>query len=734
MNDLGRGSVRDSAIEACTVVSAYCVLTWTLLFPVFASPARAVFDPTGLPDGWLTAPVVNWGMWALAWGWHILTTAPWKLFDANIFHPIPLALATSQPLLGQLPLFGPVYALTGNVVLGYQTNLLLDVSLCGATMYALLRHWGVNRAAAFFGGFVYAYCPIRLESLAQIHLLASQYFPLVLLFLDRALLSPRLRHWLLLLAFLLLQILCSRELAYLTLIALIGYGAGVLWATRGRLSPRGVALALAAVLIATVAANLLRLPRLHLAELGLLSASDWLDWARLDSTGWLTNYLYPPFALRWWGWELTSGPSVYVGFLPLGCAILALRRRHPGAAGESGPVWVRPAVLGLIAVSYFMALGPQVEVAGTRIPSAYQLALGSMPDFSTSTTPARFGLFFMVGGAALAGLGLSRLLGRLRRFPTFVTAWGVTALVLLGTAVEYDLPFRHYPTRVVDAGVLLPAAYQVLAKAPRGPVLEVPAATCDLSDAYLESHYAVSSAFHWQPLINGYGDRPPITRDLFVALAGALPDARATTLFGRMAGVRYVLVHLDKLRHGERGRWHAPPGLKLAGFFGSDLLFEVEDPPAPDLQGPLMQIHPRKETLLGASLHPLPAQGRSAKLAPAVPLPDPVNASLEFKADVLVTNLSKQTWPALALGPGSEHRVELAYRWEDEEGNIFAGNSAAAPLPYDLEPGDSLVASLCVAAPADPGVSRLVIGLAQDGEWFPDTTAALPVTVVPVVL
>jgi hypothetical protein len=574
-----------------------------------------------------------------------------------------------------------------------------------------------------------------MDSLAEIQLLASQYFPLVLLFLDRTLMTARVRDAISLLIFLLLQVLCSEELAYLTLIALIGYGGGILWATRGRLLPRGAALALVAVLVVSAVAHGFRLPWLQSVELGLISPKDWLEWARLDSSGWLRNYLYPPAALRRLGWQLAVGQSLYVGLLPLLCAVLAFRSRRAASAVGSGPRWVRPAALGLVLVSYLMALGPRAEIAGGQVPAAYQVALTWMPNFSVAAMPSRFGLFFMAGLAALAGLGLRRVLARLSRSRAFGgVAWGVTALVVLGTAVEYDLPFRQYPTRMVEAGVLLPPAHRALAKAAPGPLLEIPAATCALSDGYMESQYALNSTFNWQPLLNGYGDRLPINYGSIVALAGSLPDARATALLGRLTGLRYVLVHLSKLRYAERGRWRAPPGLKLAGFFGSDLLFEVEEAQTPDLQVSLMQIAPRTETLLGTSLAPLPPQGRSARLVPAIPLPDPVNASLEFKVDVLVTNLSDHAWPALVTAPETEHRVNLAYRWEDEEGNIFAGSSAAAPLPYDLAPGDSLAASLCVPAPDDPGAARLVIGLAQAGQWFPDTTTALSLTVVPIAL
>jgi len=729
MNDSRKGSPLRLVAEGALVVLAYLALALLLLHPLFADPARQVFDPSGRPDGWLTAPVANWAMWVLAWDWHALTSVPSRLFEANIFHPTRQALATSQPMLGQLPLFAPVYAATGNMVLAYQLNLLLAIGLCGAAVYALLRHWGVARPAAFVAGFIYAFCPIRMASITHIHLLAGQYFPLVLLFLDKTLSTGRARFALAFLAVLALQFLCSEELAFLSFVALVGYGAGVVWYTRGRLSPRGVTLVLVCVAIASAVAYGVRLPRVHLQQLGIIAEADWLSWARLDSSGWLRNYLYPPMALRWWGWKLAVGSSLYVGLIPFVLAVLALRGRRSDAAADASVGWGGSGSIGIVAVSYVMALGPEVEIAGISVPNMYRAATSLMPDFATVAMPARFGLFLMAGLAALAGLGLHGVFARRPQAGPLV-AWGVAALLIGGTAVEYDLPFAGYPTRLVEAGVLTPPVYRALARLPRGAVLEVPAATCDLSDGELESRYTANSAAHWHLLVNGYGVRPPISRGTITALSESLPDARATSLLGRMTGLRYVVVHLSLLPHAERSRWLAPPGLKLVGFYGTDLLFEVESPGAADLLE-AMQRRTVDESLLGTTLAPLPPEGKKAQLAVAAPLPDPLNAGLEFKVKVLVTNASQKNWPALAFDDRAGERVSITYRWEDDAGNITSGDSAAAPLPYDLEPGQSLVASVCVPAPSAPGSHRLVVGLAQRGEWFPDTTTAMPAKVVP---
>jgi hypothetical protein len=64
-------------------------------------------------------------MWILAWGAEHLPSLltgglSWSQFwDANIFHPSPLALSLSEHLFGQVLQILPVYWLTGNIILCY---------------------------------------------------------------------------------------------------------------------------------------------------------------------------------------------------------------------------------------------------------------------------------------------------------------------------------------------------------------------------------------------------------------------------------------------------------------------------------------------------------------------------------------------------------------------------------------------------------------------------------------
>ena len=74
-------------------------------------------------------------MWILAWGAEhlprlLIGAISWSEFwNANIFHPDPLALALSEHLFGQTLQILPVYWLTGNIILCYN---LLFISIVRA--------------------------------------------------------------------------------------------------------------------------------------------------------------------------------------------------------------------------------------------------------------------------------------------------------------------------------------------------------------------------------------------------------------------------------------------------------------------------------------------------------------------------------------------------------------------------------------------------------------------------
>ena len=130
-------------------------------------------------------------MWILAWGAEhvprLLTGAmSWQAFwNANIFHPEPLALTFSEHLFGQTLQILPIYWLTGNVILCYNLLFISTFALSAFGTYLLVRDLTGNRRAAFVAGLVYGFLPYRIASVPHVQVMSSQWMPFALYGLNR---------------------------------------------------------------------------------------------------------------------------------------------------------------------------------------------------------------------------------------------------------------------------------------------------------------------------------------------------------------------------------------------------------------------------------------------------------------------------------------------------------------------------------------------------------------------
>jgi len=580
-------------LEGILVVVAYGALAVVLLSPLFDDLGGAVLDPQ---RAWLTGWVprehpesmtramlrdIHLFVWAYAWDWHALTTQPGALFQANIFHPAPDALAYSEHALGKLPITGPLFALSGNAVFAYQADLLLTFALSGAALYALLRSVGAARGASFVGGLAYAFCPARFDSLYHTYLLAGQYLPLALLFLDRTLFGGRRRDAVAFAAFLLLQMLSSYYLAYQAVIALGAWATAVLWATRGRVPWRGavrVALAGGAVAAAFL---LVSLPYLRVRSGGGIFAYGGVFAEALiggSNDPW-RNFLLPSHLLRASLVEpLARGGFAYVGLVVLVLAAIGLRRSR-----EEPPSRRRLAAgaLAIAVTGWVLSLGPYLPLESGRIRLPYWLLMEVVPGFDSMRVPSRFALTMMLGVAVLAGLGADRLLRALAARGVAWAGAAATALLVLLVSADFGLGIERYGTRPLRVGADGPEVYRHLAALPRGPLLELPLPG---PDGLRASEAMVHSTTHWMPLLDGSSGYFPPSLPIVSGVARRLPGPDALELLGRLTGLRYVVLHRAALTPAESARWQDPPGLDLVGRFGGDELYVVASPPAPDLE------------------------------------------------------------------------------------------------------------------------------------------------------
>jgi hypothetical protein len=163
-------------------VVVYAALSLAMTWPLALGIARDV--PGDLGDSLLN-------MWILSWGAEhvpkLLTgSIGWSQFwNANIFHPDPLALALSEHLFGQTLQILPVYWLTGNIILCYNLLFISTFALSAFGTYLLVRDLTGSTHAALIAGLVYGFLPYRIASVPHLQVMSSQWMPLALYGLNR---------------------------------------------------------------------------------------------------------------------------------------------------------------------------------------------------------------------------------------------------------------------------------------------------------------------------------------------------------------------------------------------------------------------------------------------------------------------------------------------------------------------------------------------------------------------
>jgi hypothetical protein len=177
------GVFKSAGLSAFGLYSIFAfVLTWPLVLGI----------PSDVP-GDLGDSLLN--MWILGWGVQhvpLLLTGQlgWAEFwNANIFHPDPLALALSEHLFGQTLQILPVYWLTGNIILCYNLLFISTFALSAFGTYLLVHDLTGDRRAAFIAGLVYGFLPYRIASVPHLQVMSSQWMPFALYGLNRFVMS-----------------------------------------------------------------------------------------------------------------------------------------------------------------------------------------------------------------------------------------------------------------------------------------------------------------------------------------------------------------------------------------------------------------------------------------------------------------------------------------------------------------------------------------------------------------
>ena len=509
--------MRAGIAETLAVAVAALLLTVVMTWPI--APRMGDAARLDSADGMQS-------VWNIAWVARTIVEDPRGLFDANIYYPHRQTLTYLEPNIFTGLLAVPAYWATRNPLLAHNVVLLLGFVLAFLGAYALVRHLTGHRGAATFSATAFAFCPYMYTHTAHIQLLMTGGLPFALLAMHRFVERPTPGRAAVLGVVVAAEALsCGYYGVFLALILVPGmaYYAAVrgLWRQTTYWLWTALAGALAVGLVLPFLWPVLR----HQEATGfvreLAESERW-------SANW-TSYLASAAYLHRWMLPWLGGnwiEALFPGFVSAGLALAGLwlgwGRRRAGFRREHVAFYT---ALGVLAC--WASFGPDAGL--------YTVLYRAVPVFSLLHAPARLGLLVVLACAVMGGFAVAHAAGSGRR--GVVIAGGILAATLADLAV---MPLR------VEARPL-PAAYEALAKLPRGPVAEFPFFYRRI-DFHRHALYMYYSTYHWQPLINGYSDYiPQDFRDMVVPIS-SFPNSESFAILKRLRA-HYVVFHLDLYDH-----------------------------------------------------------------------------------------------------------------------------------------------------------------------------------------
>jgi hypothetical protein len=454
----------------------------------------------------------RWSIWVVSWVAHALTTDPGSIFRANIFYPHDNALAFSEGNFIGGVIAIPAWLVTKNPYAAHNFFFIATFVLSSIATYYLVRHLTGDWRAAAVCAVLYAYSPFAFARQAHSQLLMIGVLPWAMLafhrFIDRSSVARALELGVVLW-------IAGLACAYYGIFAggLVGLGTIMLGITRGYWrQPRYWMLVAAAAAVCIGLTAPLFLPYLRMQDTtGFARPLDGSYSANISA--WLISSAW---AHRWWApWVADASEVLFPGIV---ATIFGLWGAYLWRGKDVAWFYI---TAGLIA--FWTTFGPKAGL--------YTLLYYTVPVFSFLRAPSRTGIVVTLCLVVLAAPALIRVLN----YRNGLAAFGI--LFALAVADTYRAPLR------MREAPPLPTVYRTLARLPRGPVLELPFWSERIA-YHRHAEYMLDSAYHWQPLINGYSDHiPQDFRDNALPLSG-FPSRDAFAILEPL-GARYVVVHLN---------------------------------------------------------------------------------------------------------------------------------------------------------------------------------------------
>ncbi len=411
-------------------------------------------------------------------------------FDPSIFYPFGYNTALTELTLSNIVVALPLTLAFGEVV-AYNVLMWISFVLSGLGMYLLVWHLSHHRGAALLSGTIFTYSPFHLMHLGAGHLplVALQWLPLFLLYLDRTVSHTKAKDAVMAALFYSLAALSAWYYAYMFAIAAALFVLVRARPWRQYLLKWNLVGCLA--LFGAVAALLIGPFLLQFVRALQGSSRSWslayLDQFSLSPL----DFLFPSVMHPVWGERLMrmypqnlSEQVLFLGYAPIALALLALvKSRAPNIrvygwlAGAfavlafgttlhwqsnrvylSVPAWLERAfslVMGF--VTRRLALFP-ISTFALRVPEAIYIPLPTLflylylPFYSGMRVWARFGLLTVFGVAVLAGVGFIHLNQWLQSKRPLVERGGVSIVALVAALCLVVFEFWCVPYALGTSG------------------------------------------------------------------------------------------------------------------------------------------------------------------------------------------------------------------------------------------------------------------------------------------
>lgn len=450
-------------------------------------------------------------IWRVGWVTHQVMRDPLRLFDANIFHPEPLTLTLSDPMILTALVSAPLLALGVHPIVAYNLVFLSAFWLSGLATYLLVERLSSSARAAFVAGLIYACASFRFDHYSHLEIQMTHWIPLGLLALHLFLSTGRWVYAAALALAAAAQLYSSMYFAvfFLLFAAVVGASLLVLYRPpiRPMVLPAAAAMVLAAALATPLALAFLAAQPLK-GERGVVEVSHY----SAEPADYLRAHRFSAL------WQERLGGAAAERALFPGAAPLAL-----GILGLMPP-------LGGVQLAYGAGLLASIDgslgLKGLTYPALYRW----FAPLRGLRVPARFVAIVSLALAILAGFGARYLLRRCRSRPWADAVFaGLVALVVADAwpALRLQAAFEE-PPGVYEAVRNMPGVVLAEFPMPQDEIYNIP--------------YMYFSLWHWARLVNGYSGFIPQSYAALVEDVATFPDADAVAAL-RRRGVTHVTVN-----------------------------------------------------------------------------------------------------------------------------------------------------------------------------------------------